>query len=180
LSAAGLDQPQQEETLEPEIGQAETTLQAPVQEAVEAAAGQSGVILSLSAAGGSNFNETITISTIVQATGHTNNTNFYFEIRASDGTVVATHSFDGVPSMNAGETFSYSWTSSNSAYPIMGDYSVTLCWSPGGSQNCNIASATTTFYAANSLGAVLTVILIALVARWLWRKRKSLFAGETT
>jgi hypothetical protein len=174
--------------VQPEYGPVDSVppaaLQQPIeqQDGVEAAAGQSGTVLSLSLSGGSNHNETITISTAVQAISRINNSNFHFEIRTSEGMVVATHNYGDVPRMNAAESFSYSWSSNNSSYPLMGDYSVTLCWSTGGSQNCNIASATTTFYAANSLGAVLTFSLVALVARWLWSKRKMLFgaAGETT
>jgi hypothetical protein len=156
----------------------ETVPPVAMQQPIELAAGSSGTVLSLSVSGGSNYNETITISTTVQAITRVNNSNFYFEIRAPDGTVVAMHSFGDVPRLEGGETFSYSWTSNNSSYPLVGDYSVSLCWSPGGSQNCNIASATTTFYSANTLGALLTAALVALVGRWLWRKRKNLFDRE--
>jgi hypothetical protein len=141
-------------------------------------AANDGTIQSLSASGGGNFNETITISTTVRSDSGVNNTNFYFEIRASDGTVVATHNFGDVPSMSGGETFSYSWTTNNSSYPIQGDYSLSLCWSTGNSRNCNIASATSGFYAANTLGPVLIFALVALITARLWKQRHSLFETD--
>ncbi len=137
----------------------------------------SGTILSLSASGGGNFNETITISATVRADDKVNNSNLYFEIRAADGSVVATNSFDGVPSLESGETFSYSWQSNNGSYPLQGDYSVSICWSPGNSHNCNIASATTSFYSANTLGPLLTVILVLLIGHWLFMRRETLFGA---
>lgn len=135
-------------------------------------AANTGTILSLTASGGGNFNETITISTTVRSEDGVNNSNFYFEIRDSNGTVVATHSFGGVPSLDDGGNFSYSWTSNNGSYPTMGNYTVSLCWSPGGSQNCGIASASSSFYSANSLGWFLTLILFGLIGRWLWTRRE--------
>lgn len=137
-------------------------------------AAQAGTITFLSASGGGNFNETITISTTVRADDKVNNSNFYFEIRADNGTVAATHTFGGVPSLEAGATFSYSWTSNNASYPIQGNYTLSLCWSTGNSQNCDIASASTSFYAASSLGWFLTLVLIGLAGRWLWVRQSQL------
>ena len=145
--------------------------------ALFAVAANSGSIVSLSASGGGNFNETITINATVRADDKVNNSNFYFEIRAADGSVVATNNFGDVPSMESGNTFSYSWQSNNGSYPLQGDYSVSICWSPGNSNNCNIASATTSFYSANTLGPLLTVILVALVGRWLFKRRDTLFGS---
>lgn len=122
---------------------------------------------SLTASGGGNFNETITIQASVSASSRIQNSNLYFEIRAPDGTVVDTHSISPPP-MESGETFSHSWQSSNSAYPTIGNYSVSLCWSPGNSQNCQIASATTSFYSVPTFGTLLTIIALMLVAAWFW------------
>jgi hypothetical protein len=135
-------------------------------------AANTGTVLALSASGGGNFNETITINTTIQSIDQVNNSNLYFEIRASDGTVVGTHSFEGVPSMNAGDTFSYTWTSHNGSYPLQGDYSLTLCWSPGNSRNCTIASATSSFYAANTLGPFLIFTLIAFIVWRMWKQQR--------
>ncbi len=135
-------------------------------------AANTGTVLSLTVSGGANFNETITISTTVRSEDGVNNSNFYFEIRDANGTVAATHSFGGVPSLDAGATFSYSWTSNNGAYPTMGNYTVSLCWSTGDSRNCNIASASSSFYAANTLGGFLTLVLFGFIGGWLWNRRE--------
>lgn len=135
-----------------------------------------GTVLSLTVSGGANFNETITISATVRADGRIQNSNLYFVITAPSGAVVATHSV-GVPSLDAGATFSYSWSSNNSGYPDMGTYTVTLCWSPGNAQNCGIASASTSFYSADTLGWALTAALFGLIGWWLLRRRQALFGA---
>jgi hypothetical protein len=77
--------------------------------------------LSLSASGGSEQNSTITIQTTIQGS-QANNTNLYFVITAPDGSVVASHQFNGVPRLSGGETFSYSWQTNNSNFPAQGNY----------------------------------------------------------
>ena len=143
---------------------------------IVAAAPDTGTILSLTASGGSNPGETITISTTVRADGKIQTSNLYFEIVAPNGAVVDTHLFSAMPTMNTNDTFSYSWTSNNSSYPVQGAYTVRLCWSPGGSQNCLIDSATSTFYSADTLGVMLFVAL-AIFGGWLWRSRRTVFAS---
>jgi hypothetical protein len=133
-----------------------------------------GSVLSLSASGGSNFNENINISVTVRADAKISNSSFYFEIRAPDGSVVATNSA-GVPSLEAGDTYSYSWNSNNGGYPATGNYTVFFCWSPGGSQNCNIAQASTGFYSVPTFGTVLSVVALGLLGLWLWSARHKLF-----
>jgi hypothetical protein len=142
-------------------------------------AANSGNILSLSASGGANPGEDITISSTVQATSGINNSNLLYTLRASDGTVVASHKFGGVPNMNNGDTFSYSWVVNNGSFPAIGNYSLTLCWSTGNAENCDITSATTTFYAANSLGVMLAVG-VAMFLGLVWWKRNDLFEAVKT
>jgi hypothetical protein len=142
-------------------------------------AANSGNIISLTANGGANPGEDITISAAIQATSGINNSNLLFTMYAPDGAVVASHKFNGVPRMDDGDTFSYSWVVNNGSFPAIGNYSLTLCWSTGNAENCDITSATTTFYAANSLGIMLAVgmsIFVGLV----WWKRNDLFETVKT
>jgi hypothetical protein len=134
-----------------------------------------GHVTMLSASGGANLNETITINATVVSDDGVTNSNFYFEIRAADGTVVATNTFEGVPQMEGGQSYSYSWQSNNSSYSVQGDYSVSLCWSTGNARNCNVASATTTFYAANTLDPLLYALLVGLAMWWVLKRRGILF-----
>jgi len=138
-----------------------------------------GSVLSLSASGGSNFNETITINLSVRADGKINNSTFYFEMRAPDGTVVDTHSADA-PRLEAGQTYAYSWQSNNSAYPVNGSYTVFFCWSPGNSRNCSIAQSSSGFYSVPTFGTLLSIVALVLLGVWLWTARHKLFGRQTT
>ncbi len=139
--------------------------------------GMGGTVLSLSASGGGGYGDTITISVTVRADSRVTNSNLYFEIRAPDGSVVDTHG-TGVPNLGQGDTFSYSWTSNNSSYPLVGDYTVSVCWSPGNSRNCRIAQATTGFYSVWTLGPLLTGVGLLLLGRWIWSRRRDLVAEK--
>lgn len=139
--------------------------------------GGTGTVLSLSVSGGGSYNDTITISTTVRADTKVNNSNFYFEVRAPDGTVVDTHSHD-LPSLDGGETYSYSWTSNNGSYPTQGNYSVYMCWSNGQGQSCVNGESTTTFYSVPTMGTVLAGVALVLLAIWLWSVRHKVFAAR--
>lgn len=136
----------------------------------------SGSVVSLSTSGGGAYGDTIVISATVQASGKVNNSNLYYEIRAADGTVVATSGAD-VPSLEDGGTFSHSWSVNNSGFPVTGTYTVSLCWSPGNSHNCNIASSSTSFYSVPTFGTVLGIVALGLLAIWLWSVRHTLFGA---
>lgn len=138
-------------------------------------AANEGTIQSVSASGGANFNENITISISLRANEKVNNTNVVSRIIAPSGAVVASHMYDSL-SLEAGGTTSYSWGSNNSGYPDMGTYTVQVCWSTGGSNNCNIASASTSFYSADSLGPLLYVGL-ALIGWLVWHAPRVGAAG---
>jgi len=138
-----------------------------------------GTVTSLSASGGGNFNETITINATVRADAKVQNSNIYFEIRTPNGTVVATNS-TSPPSLDAGQTFSYSWSTNNGGFPDMGNYTVTLCWSPGNSNNCGITDGpiSTSFYSVPTFGGPLSLLALILVAGWFWRVRRHLAPAQ--
>ena len=134
-----------------------------------------GTVVSLTASGGGGYNENITISATLRADSKIENSNLYFEVRAPDGTVVATNSAS-VPSLDNGGTFSYSWNANNGGFPATGNYSVSVCWSPGGSQNCQIVGGpvTTSFYSVPTFGNLLGILALVLVGAWLWHVRRQL------
>ncbi|HLF01320.1 MAG TPA: MYXO-CTERM sorting domain-containing protein [Anaerolineales bacterium] len=130
-----------------------------------------GVITSLSASDAPAFDQTITINASFQADSRINNSNVYYEILAPDGvTVVASHATN-MPSMESGDTFSDSWTTTNSSFPASGTYTLRACWNNGGSTNCQIASASTSFFSVPTLGWWLTLAAVILLAVFLWRRR---------
>ncbi len=137
-------------------------------------AANEGTVTSLSATDAPTFNETIAIAATFLANEKVNNTNAYYEIIAPDGvTVVATHSTD-VPPLEAGQSYSDSWATTNSSFPGSGTYTLRVCWSPGGSQNCSIDSrgwVSTSFYSVPTLGLGLALAGVALLGWFLWRRR---------
>jgi hypothetical protein len=78
--------------------------------------------------------------------------------------------------MSAGQIVNDAWSTSNT--PETGTYTVTLCWSTGASTNCNIASASTSFYSVPTLGRVLGLTGGALIAIWIWGNRRALALAE--
>jgi hypothetical protein len=132
----------------------------------------SGTIISLGVSGGSQHGDTITISSQVMANSAIQRSNLSYQILAPDGvTLVASHSTSAPNSMSAGDTFNHNWSTNNSGFPVQGTYSVTICWSTGNSTNCDIASATTTFYSVPTLGWTLSLAFVALVAYWIYARR---------
>ncbi len=137
----------------------------------------SGTITSLTASDAPDHGDSVRVRSSERADGKINSSNLYYTIIAPDGvTVVATHSTT-MPSMKAGDTYNDSWSTSNSSFPGVGTYTVNLCWSNGGSQNCGIDSASTTFYSVPSLGWFLSLVALVLIAIWVWRRRHE-FASE--
>lgn len=133
-----------------------------------------GDILSLTAIGASQPGESIQINSRIQATDSINNSNLYYELIDPSGAVVDTYTISP-PKMKSGETYDDAWSSSQT--PSTGSYSVTLCWSTGNSQNCDIASSSTQFSSVPTLGVPLWLLSLGLLGVWLWRERRA-FAVE--
>ncbi len=137
-----------------------------------------GTITSLSATDAPDFNQTITINAAFLANANINNSNVYYEIIAPDGvTVVATHT-TSMPSMNGGDTFSASWPTTKSSFPSSGTYTLRACWSSGSSANCQIASASTTFFSVPTVGVWLALAGVVLLGWFLWRRRSDFRIGS--
>lgn len=128
-----------------------------------------GNINSLSATDAPGLGDTVQITSLVQATSKIQNSNLYYTITIGS-TLVATHTTTP-PKFEIGDTFSDSWSISNSSFPSIGTYSVTLCWSTGNSQNCDIDSATTTFYSVPTLGWGYVTLGGAIFGYWLWTRK---------
>jgi|LGVF01.2.fsa_nt_gb hypothetical protein len=128
-----------------------------------------GNILSLSATDAPGYGDTVHITSLVQATSKIQKSNLYYTITIGS-TLVATHTTIP-PKFAIGDTFSDSWNISNSSFPSVGTYSVTLCWSTGNSHNCDIDSATTTFYSVPTLGWGYVTLGGAIFAYWLWIRK---------
>ncbi len=144
------------------------------------AAGE-GHVQSLSATGGNNYGDTITVSSVVVADQKIQNSNLYYEILDPGNNVVATDNGPSVPALEAGDSVSYSWASNNASYPSIGTYTVTLCWSPGKSLNCSIAQASYQFFSVSTLGDGLFIALIigaALLAIWLVTVQRKVLAAK--
>ncbi len=136
-----------------------------------------GVITGLTASDASSQGSSVNIHSSERADTKISNSNLYYQVFAPDGvTVVATHTTN-MPNLKAGDTYSDSWSTSNASFPSIGTYTVRLCWSTGNSQNCDIDSASTTFYSVPSLGWFFSLVGIALVVIWVWRRRRE-FALE--
>jgi len=130
-----------------------------------------GTITSLSATDAPNPGQTITISAAFAAIKNINNSNVYYELIAPDGTtVVATHT-TSAPSLQAGDTFNDTWTTTNTSFPTAGTYTLRACWSNGNSTQCQIDQKTTSFYSVPTLGGWLSLAGLALLAWFLWRRR---------
>jgi len=142
--------------------------------------GGRGHITTLSASDAPAPGQSITITATVQVdVKKTSNSNLYYQIFAPDGvTVVATHTTN-LPSLDIGQSFDDSWSTTNSTFPSSGTYSVTACWSTGNSSNCGIHQATTTFSSVPSLGWLAGGFGLALLAVFLWRRREQ-FSPHST
>lgn len=104
-----------------------------------AMAAQDGEITSLTAVNNGN---TVTISITIYALpdgSGVQQSSLYFEI-VYNGTVYRTHTVDNqiVPSLNPGDSWTYSWTTditSAPAFPAQGNYTLNACWAFGNMYN---------------------------------------------
>lgn len=133
---------------------------------------EEGRILRLTASDAPNLGDSVVISSLVEALDEIKRHNLYYVVRAPSGTVVATHRVE-LPEMEEGDTYSDSWSISNSSFPETGTYTVVLCWNKGRRGNgCNIDRAETTFYSVPTLGWGLTAVALGLLGVFLWRRRE--------
>lgn len=127
-----------------------------------------GTILSLVGIGAGNPGDPIQISSSVQADSDIQRSNLLYGVYAPDGSLVATRKIDA-NRLDPGDIVNDSWNTSNT--PSSGTYSVTLCWSTGNAENCDIASATTGFYSVPTAGVPLSLVGLALIVTFAWRRR---------
>jgi hypothetical protein len=129
-----------------------------------------GRILTLNAWGGWAPDTPVTVQATISADSKISNSNLYYTISLG-GTIYATHTTNE-SSMAMYETRNDQWETTNTGWPE-GDYTVTICWSTGNSQNCNIdgpKSVVTHF--VPTLGWELTLAAAAVLVFGLWRRRK--------
>ncbi len=134
-----------------------------------------GMILTLTAQGAQQPGDLIRIASRVLAIRRIPRSNLYYEVRAPSGAVVATRTVYPGP-MYPRQIFGDSWSTPNT--PEIGTYVVSLCWSTGDSRRCDIDYAETAFYSVPTLGPVLGLLSLALLASWLVGQRRR-FAGRS-
>lgn len=130
-----------------------------------------GSILYLVAWGGYAPGTTVYVQSTVQATpGAVNKSNLYYTISLGS-TIYATHTTN-LGKLNAYQTITDEWTTTNTNWPE-GDYTISVCWSTGNSQNCDIAGpVTTAYHFVPTLGWGFSLVALILLLGWLWRRRK--------
>jgi|WetSurMetagenome_2_1015567.scaffolds.fasta_scaffold87869_2 hypothetical protein len=129
-----------------------------------------GSIFTLNAWGGWAPNTTVTVQSTIYTDSKIGPSNLYYTI-ALGSTVYATHT-TSQSGMNAYETRNDQWDTLNTGWPE-GDYTISICWSTGNSQNCNIAGPrTTTVHFVPTLGWGLTVAALGLLLLVLWKRRR--------
>jgi hypothetical protein len=132
-----------------------------------------GRIITLNAWGGWAPNTPVDVQATVMADTKISNSNLYYTISLGS-TIYATHTTN-LSSMSMYETRNDQWETVNSGWPE-GDYTITICWSTGNSQNCNIdgpKSVVTHF--VPTLGWALTLALVGFLL-WIVLSRRRDFA----
>ncbi len=131
-----------------------------------------GEITRLTATDAPDPGDVVVISSTVRANHHIPRSSLFYVVLSPDYTVIATRQVS-VPRLQPGDTFSDSWSVSNSSFPSKGTYTVVLCWGRGSIQfpRCNIDVAWTTFYSVPTLGWPLSIVALGLLAVFLWRRR---------
>ncbi|MGH2628210.1 MAG: hypothetical protein ACRDHY_16345 [Anaerolineales bacterium] len=129
-----------------------------------------GVIVSLVGTGAGSPGNPIQISSTIRADSSIQNSNLLYKLYSPSGALLLTRKIGAPNNMDPGDTFGDAWSYSNP--PDTGDYTVTLCWSTGNAENCDIASSSTGFYSVPTLGWTLTVVSLGLLAVFLYRRRR--------
>lgn len=130
--------------------------------------GPRGVILSLAGIGAARPGDPIVVNARVQALRRINSSNLYYVVSAPSGAMVAQHT-TSLGLLRRNDIRSDNWSTANT--PETGTYTVTLCWSTGTSHNCNIASASSSFYSVPTLGWALSAAALVLLGFFLWCRR---------
>ena len=129
-----------------------------------------GRILTLNAWGGWASGTPVNVQSTIFADKKIANSNLYYTISLA-GTVYATHTTNQT-AMAQNETRNDTWATVNTNWPE-GDYTISICWSTGNSQKCDIdGPKTTTVHFVPTLGWELTVAAVAILLYGLWRRRK--------
>jgi hypothetical protein len=128
-----------------------------------------GIIESLTAQGASDPGNPIHIESTVRAIKKVQSSNLYYEVYccSPDYLTLTDSRMTTPPSLQADETYDDSWDANS---PETGTYKVTLCWSTGSSQNCNIDYVDTTIWSVPTIGTGLSLFGVLLISYWIWQK----------
>ncbi len=108
----------------------------------------SGTIERLTASGAVEPGDPIHIEAVVRADSDIQRSNLYYQLVSPSGAVLTVRKIDANKLTN-GELVPDEWDYLNP--PETGEYLVTLCWSTGSAQNCDIDYAETLFESVPSL-----------------------------
>jgi len=129
-----------------------------------------GSILTLNAWGGWAPSTPVTVQSTVYASSKIGPSNLYYTISLGS-TLYATHT-TSLTKMSMYETRNDEWSTVNTDWPE-GDYTITICWSTGNSQNCDVdGPKSTTVHFVPTLGWTLTVTAVGILLYGLWRRRR--------
>ena len=128
-----------------------------------------GEIQELLVQGAENPGEPLVIDSLSEAYERIPNSNFYYEVYSPSMVLLDTRQVNP-GRMAIGDTLDDHWQSYNT--PDTGNYTVTLCWSTGQAQNCDIDYVETIEYSVPTMGAGLSVLAVGLFGALLWRNRQ--------
>ncbi len=122
---------------------------------------------------------TITINTTLFATTNIVKSNLTFVLVAPDGSTVQVSQISVPRNTGPNESWSHSWSISNSTFPSAGTYTVEACWSTGKARNCDIDFAISSFFSVPTLGWIsLPLFGMAIYFLWKHNAEKQLFSKE--
>ncbi len=128
-----------------------------------------GRIITLNAWGGWAADTPVNIQSTITADSKISNSNLYYTFSLGS-TIYASHTTP-VTAMAKNETRNDAWETVNSGWPE-GDYTITVCWSTGNSQKCDIdGPRTTTVHFVPTLGWGLSLVGLAFLVYIVWRRR---------
>jgi hypothetical protein len=131
-------------------------------------ASNKGEIIQLYVQRSSIHGDPIVIDSIGEAFAKISQSNFYYEVYSPSMVLVDTRKV-ALPPMDIGNTSADHWKSYNTSE--IGDYTITLCWSTGNAENCDIDYAETTEYSVPTMGIGLSILAMGILGMLLWRNR---------